>query len=119
MAGRLLYEFMLVAQKRNGKAKWYGDNKQSNVIFIPKIIPSADQHPTKKPIALMKHFLRLHSEAGDVVLDPYLGSGVTAAACEELGRQWIGAEIDPHWAAKATERIAREREQMKLGLVTR
>jgi adenine-specific DNA-methyltransferase len=50
-----------------------------------------------------------YSEKGDIVLDPFAGSGTTAVACQELDRRYIGIELDPTYAATAQERLMRER----------
>jgi len=113
---RRSYEFMLVAEKPGAACQWYGGNDQSNVVRIPKIIPSMDQHPTQKPDALMGKFVLLHSAPGALVLGPFLGSGTTAAVCERLGRRWMGCEINPDYAAMAQRRIDREREKLQLPL---
>jgi len=47
---------------------------------IRKIIPKATDHPTPKPVALSAHFIALHSQPGDLVLDPFLGGGSTLVA---------------------------------------
>lgn len=65
----------------------------------------AKQHPTEKPVGLAKHFIRLHSRPGDVVLDPFMGSGTTGIACVDEGRDFIGIEIDPAYYAMAQKRI--------------
>lgn len=111
---RRCYETVLVGEKPGAKCKWYGGNSVPNVIRYGKIIPSAEQHPTEKPEELASHFILLHSEPGDLILDPFAGSGSTLAAAERLGRKWIGCELDPHWAALAERRIAREREKLQL-----
>jgi DNA modification methylase len=49
-----------------------------------------------------------YSEKGDIVLDPFAGSGTTAVASQELGRQYIGIELDPMYAAKAEARVRGE-----------
>lgn len=54
-------------------------------------------HPTQKPVGLIGAILRDYSEAGDVVLDPFGGSGSTMIACEQLGRRCRMLEIDPHY----------------------
>ena len=51
---------------------------------------------------------------GDLVLDPFLGSGTTAVVCERLGRRWIGCEINSEYAAMAEKRIQRERDKLQL-----
>lgn len=61
-------------------------------------------HPTQKPIALMKWCLEFIS--GEIVLDPFMGSGTTGMACAQRGKKFIGIEIDPHHFATACERIS-------------
>jgi len=62
-------------------------------------------HPTQKPIKLIEHLLQIHSNKNDLVLDPFLGSGTTAVACKELGRRYIGIEINPKYCDIARNRI--------------
>lgn len=62
-------------------------------------------HPTQKPIALMKWLIHNHSKGGDVVLDPYMGSGSTLVAAKQLGRRYIGIEINPDYVAIAQDRL--------------
>ena len=64
-------------------------------------------HPTQKPEALLHRVLLAASKPGDVVLDPFFGTGTTGAAAKRLGRQWIGIERDETYAKLATDRIAR------------
>ena len=54
-------------------------------------------HPTQKPVGLIGAMLRDYSAAGDIVLDPFGGSGSTMIACEQLGRRCRMMEIDPHY----------------------
>jgi len=63
-------------------------------------------HPTQKPESLLYRIILASSNPGDVVLDPFLGSGTSAAAAKRLGRRWIGIERDPDYAAAARARIA-------------
>jgi DNA modification methylase len=106
---RRSYETVLVAHKGK-KCRWYDEtNKVENIIrHIGKIIPSASQHPTQKPEELASHFIRLHTQPGDVVLDPFCGSGSTLEACEREGRRWIGIDIDQHWCEVAYKRTRQQ-----------
>ncbi len=66
----------------------------------------AKAHPTQKPEALLHRVLVGTTNPGDVVLDPFLGSGTTAAVARRLGRHFIGFERDPAYVALARDRIA-------------
>jgi modification methylase len=62
-------------------------------------------HPTQKPEALLHRLLLATTNVGDVVLDPFFGTGTTGAVAKRLGRHWIGIERDPDYVAAAQERI--------------
>ena len=64
-------------------------------------------HPTQKPEALLHRLLLASTNPGDVVVDPFFGTGTTGAVAKRLGRHWIGIERDPDYAAAAAERIAK------------
>jgi modification methylase len=63
-------------------------------------------HPTQKPEALLYRVLLATTKPGDVVVDPFFGTGTTGAVAKKLGRHFIGVERDPVYAAAARERIA-------------
>ena len=63
-------------------------------------------HPTQKPEALLHRVLLATSNPGDVVLDPFFGTGTTGAVAKKLGRHYIGIEADPGYADVARKRIA-------------
>jgi len=63
-------------------------------------------HPTQKPEALLYRILLACSKPGDVVLDPFFGTGTTGAVAKRLGRHWIGIEREPVYIEAAEERIA-------------
>jgi len=62
-------------------------------------------HPTQKPIRVMKKFIEYWSNEGDIVLDPFLGSGTTAIACKMLNRHYIGIEINQEYVEMAKNRL--------------
>src|SRR3982750_1527081 len=62
-------------------------------------------HPTQKPEALLYRILLACTKPGDVVLDPFFGTGTTGAVARRLGRRWIGIEREPGYAKVARERI--------------
>ena len=63
-------------------------------------------HPTVKPIRLLSYLIILGSREGDTVLDPFLGSGTTALACQLLNRQCIGIEISEEYCEIAKKRLS-------------
>ena len=90
---------------RKGKdANWKGDRKQTTVwdAASPNHIMSGSkddktEHPSQKPILLSEIPIMNHTNNGDGVYDPFLGSGSTLIACEKTGRKCYGMEIDPHY----------------------
>jgi site-specific DNA-methyltransferase (adenine-specific) len=62
-------------------------------------------HPTQKPEALLYRVILSSSNEGDVVLDPFFGTGTTGAVARRLKRRWIGVELDPHYVDIARQRI--------------
>ncbi len=62
-------------------------------------------HPTQKNTKMFEELIEKHSNEGDVVLDPFLGSGTTAVAASATGRKFIGCELDEEYFKKAVERI--------------
>src|SRR4051794_24703041 len=65
------------------------------------------RHPTEKPLGLMLELVESSSRSGDVVLDPFAGSGSTLVAAVLAGRRAIGCELDPRYVGVAIERLAR------------
>lgn len=102
------YELVLVGEKPGAACKWYGGNDVGNVVRINGIKPSIHDHPTPKPLALVNFFLNLHSQPGDVVLDPFAGGGTTLRAAKDLGRKAIGIEIDERWCEHIVKRLGQE-----------
>ena len=70
-------------------------------------------HPNEKPVGLIQDLVSQLLD-GDTVLDPFLGSGTTAVACERLNRRWIGIEISEQYCEIAAKRIEQEAAQLKL-----
>lgn len=67
-------------------------------------------HPTQKPEQLLEIFITAATNPGDIVLDPFMGSGTTAVVAERLGREWIGMETEARYINAAKERICRARQ---------
>ena len=62
-------------------------------------------HPNAKPLEFVKRMVSNSSEKGGLVFDPFMGSGTTGVACKEIGRDFIGCEINPDYFKIANERI--------------
>ena len=63
-------------------------------------------HPTQKPECLLERIIKCSSKVGDVVLDPFSGSGTTCVAAKRLGRKYIGIELNPKYCEIANLRLA-------------
>jgi len=68
-------------------------------------IRKGSKHPTQKPIALLEYLILTYTLEGEIVLDNCIGSGTTAIACINTGRNYIGFELDKHYCDIANERI--------------
>jgi site-specific DNA-methyltransferase (adenine-specific) len=64
--------------------------------------------PTKLPLEIVKKILRFSSNPGDIILDPFIGSGTVAVAAQEMGRHYLGFEIVEEYFRLAKERLARQ-----------
>jgi len=94
-----------------GTAKWNGDRKQSTVWNIPNmhrtqgdVDDGKTMHGTQKPVECMARPIRNHGGKDDDVYDPFLGSGTTLVACEQLGRTCYGMEISPQYCQVIIDR---------------
>ena len=86
--------------------------KEKDIINIPDFIEVASSrnhyHPTEKPVRLMERLIALVTDEGDVVLDPFMGSGTTGVACMNMKRRFIGMELDHAFFKTAEDRIIKE-----------
>lgn len=86
--------------------KWNGGGRAG--IFRYSVERGAKEHPTQKPLPLLSEIVTLFSNPGNVILDPFMGSGTTGVACVRLGRKFIGIEIEPKYFDIACKRIDQE-----------
>lgn len=95
-------------------AKVYNDGKQLRSDWTIPLCTGAERlrvngrkvHSTQKPEALLERVLTVSTEPGQIVLDPFLGSGTTAAVARRLGRRWIGIEQRSEYVVHALKRVA-------------
>jgi DNA modification methylase len=74
--------------------------------FEPEFLPNPTRHPARFPVALPEFFINLLTQPGQLVFDPFAGTGTTAVAAEKLGRRWLATELDQTYAAILPERLA-------------
>ncbi len=102
---RVRYRKRFFGAQRDARG-YYADVLLRDVWEVPAVINvSAERtgYPTQKPLALLERIVAASSNAGDVVLDPYCGSGTTLVAAQKLGRRWIGIDASEEavWVARA------------------
>jgi site-specific DNA-methyltransferase (adenine-specific) len=104
-------------QSAKGSSKgrlWHGTNRRdykggdttrypTNIIKINAVDPKQRLHPSQKPVELMEYLIRTYTNPSDTVLDFVMGSGTTGLACKNLGRKFIGIELDSQYFQIAQE----------------
>ena len=101
---RRQHEMVMISHRSGGKLLW-ADNKRATPNIFTLMPPREREHPNEKPLGLMAHFIELHSLPGQVVLDPFMGSGSTGVAAVARGRRFIGIELDPAHFETAIRRV--------------
>lgn len=92
-------------------AKWTFNRQKST--YESCVLPFASEsgggfkryHPTQKPLKLIEYLVKIHSNEGDLVVDPFLGSGTTALVCKRTNRKFMGFEIDDNYFKICEERL--------------
>jgi site-specific DNA-methyltransferase (adenine-specific) len=80
----------------------------TNILRVPSLKGASKEkcgHPSQKPIELISKLIACSTDPGDVVLDPFLGSGTTAAAAQKLSRKWLGIERNSNYVTIARSRL--------------
>lgn len=89
------HEPCFYAVRKTASGNWQGDRKQTTLWQIDKPSKSETGHSTQKPIECMQRPMMNHTKAGDIIYDPFLGSGTTLIAAEKIGRVCYGVELNP------------------------
>jgi DNA modification methylase len=89
------------------KNKFYAENmgRCHNVFEYPIVHHFHREHPTQKPVKLMREIIERCSDVGDVIFDPFMGVGSTGVACVELGRYFVGCELEDEYFPIAERRL--------------
>jgi DNA modification methylase len=89
-----------------GAAHYFANDRSQDDVFEVDKPHSSDLHPTTKPVELIARMVRNSSREGELVYDPFCGSGSTLLAAHQLGRIGYGVEIDPGYVAVTLERLS-------------
>ena len=98
------------------KGKAYEINDCSSKACVRLAHSDVSDHPTEKPVALMEMYIRNSTQPGDIVFDPFMGSGTTGVAAIRAGRKFIGIELDNEWFRWAEKRIRDAVDHRQTGL---
>jgi len=104
----------IVACHAPGRSTWNGGGSHG-VFIVNKSGDPRTGHQTQKPLALMELLVRLFSNPGELILDPFVGSGTTGVAALRQGRRFCGWEMNPDYTVIAEKRLAAAREQLEIG----
>jgi len=112
-----------MAGRKQMKSIWHDikwDDSENQILL--EIYPPAkeekkfDKHPTQKPEKLLERFILAASDEGNMVFDPFYGSGTTGVVARNLGRKFVGCELDPQYISIAIKRLSTDLGQRSLGL---
>jgi adenine-specific DNA-methyltransferase len=92
----------------------YDPRQRGDIWDYPCVMGYQGKHPCEKPIQMMEQIVGTSSKSGQSILDPFMGSGTTGVACMNLGRKFIGIEIDEKYFEIACERIRHAQAQGRL-----
>jgi len=104
------FECAITAWCGRGYRTWNGGGRRG--VFTHCVNTSRQgEHPTEKPVPLMRELVALYSTHGQTILDPFMGSGTTGVACAMLGRAFIGIEMNEKWFDLSCKRIEKAHSQ--------
>jgi site-specific DNA-methyltransferase (adenine-specific) len=98
-------ENFVCAWAGSGYSKWNAGGKRGVYTHNTNNPDRTGEHPTEKPINLMAEIIKDFTNAGETILDPFMGSGTTGLACAKLGRKFIGIELSEKYFDLACRRI--------------
>lgn len=86
--------------------------RRSGIIHVDKVATGTNIHPTEKPVPLLRHLIEMSTSPGDLIVDPFSGSGSTSKAAQDMGRNSLAFEIDEEFWERSNKRL----DQVGLGL---
>jgi site-specific DNA-methyltransferase (adenine-specific) len=97
------WDGIVYLHRRTIKKRWHGGGEHGN--WIGPLVTNGD-HPTGKPEAMLRRMLEQFTDPGDMILDPFAGSGTTGVAAKRLGRRCILIEREEKYCEVAAKRLA-------------
>lgn len=97
------YESIVTCWGGDGRPRWNGGGRHG--VYEAYTVKGGSGHMTEKPIDLMRRLVELFTDPGDLILDPFMGSGTTLRAAKDLGRRAIGIELNEDYCRIAVERL--------------
>lgn len=105
------HEPIIFGWRKDGRHRWYGDQKQTTVFEFARIKNSKNDgcgHPSSKPVPLIAYLIKQCTQENGLVLDGFLGSASTLIACEQLNRICYGIELEPKFVDVAVNRYIQQ-----------
>lgn len=99
------WEAIAYFHRAKGRSKWNGGGLHGNYVSP---IATPEGHPTAKPLPMFADLIQKFTNSGDLVLDPFAGSGTTLRAAKDLGRKAIGVELEERYCEIAARRLSQE-----------
>jgi len=112
---RCRYEFVVLLDK--GKNRALKSLKMGDIFPVKPVLSSEKLVPTQKPEDLVEVFIWQHSLKGELIFDPFMGSGTTAVVADRLGRKFFGCDINPDYVEMALNRLEKDRAGRQLQLL--
>ena len=108
---KYIHEPIIFGWRKDGRHRWYGDQKQTTVFEFARIRNSKNDgcgHPSSKPVPLVAYLIKQCTQENGLVLDGFLGSASTLIACEQLNRICYGIELEPKFVDVAVNRYIQQ-----------
>lgn len=99
------WESIAYMHRADVRPRWNGGGRSGNYVAP---IPRPEGHPTAKPLSMVSDWVRLFTQPGDTVLDPFVGSGTTLRAAKDEGRKGLGCELDERYYEVAAKRLSQD-----------
>jgi len=101
------WEPIAYMHRADERARWNGGGRAGNYV-LNAVTADRTGHPTPKPLSMYADFARLFSDPGDLILDPFAGSGTSLRAAKDEGRRAIGIELNERWCEVAARRLGQD-----------